>query len=386
MTAQNKPTEIKTVVVFLNTTTSSFQTITYARKHPEDILSVLGADKTKVAVNKLSLLSDELIKYQALLDCFNVSEQQYIGTVTYDKENKFNYFSYPTVGMKDEKAYLNIGADSAKCKAHYVPLVYDNGYTLAGKKVNLTFIKYENQPDATPYLTVSHPGYKFFITLRLDKDVTEDHVQNAFDTGNLHLYLNPFSQGSICKFTTMFRPILEMGLLPENGIFMVLQRGKITRKVFNSKITASTSWKVGYIHESVANLPMYDDKGKTVTLKEASFMYASEAADMTKDVIQNNDLDQPLYYVVVTGKHISGNMTFLPSHNGALTFEWLPLHLQPLFLSQYQEFMAKGEKKGLDASNTAALPASSVAVASFVDGVVDDAKVYVDENGVDIPF
>lgn len=374
-------------VVFLNSLTKSFQTITYARKNPDRILSKVGAEKTKVVVSKETLLAEEFLKYQVFLTHFGCADQDFIGTVIYDKANKFNYFSYPIIGLKDDAAYLSIGADSQLSKAIYLPLEFtDKGYTIAKNTVRLSFITYEGQENPTAFITTSTDSHKFFISLKIDKDMSEDHIQTAFDTGNLHLYLNSFNQGSICKFTNMFRPIIEQGLMPSKGIFMVLKKGEISRGEYKNKPTVSSSWRVAYIDDSVSTLPMADDKGVIKLLKDASFMYASEAAEMTKDIVANDDLDLAVYFVVVTGEHISGDMRFLPSHSGAMSFEWLPLHHQKDFLSQYQTYMATLDNPVSADQAIKNLPQSSSTVANFVDDTSDEDIVTVDANGEELPF
>lgn len=377
-------------IVFLNSLTSSFKTISYARKNPENILSKLGATKTRAVVKKSDLLEDERVKYQAFLDILGLPKMEDLGIVQYDSLNKFTYFSYPIIALKDDKVYLSIGADSQNTKTVYIPLEVSEkgGYTIKDFPVYLTAIQYEDQQDTTPYITFSSDSFKFFISMKVDKNASSEHIENAFRTGDLALYLKEFNSGCIVKFTSMFRPIIEGGLLPANGIFMVLTKGSISRDLWEGKPTVSSGWKIAYIDDTVGNLPILDDKNNPRTLKDASYMYASQASEMTADIVSNDDVDLPIYFVVVTGIHVSKKLNVLPSHSGALRFDYLPIHLQQAFKNQYQRYVdiTNGNK------TETLVPASGIA-ANFMAGddaipvtVVNEEGIEVNEHGEELPF
>lgn len=345
-TADKQAQKVRTAVFFRNSILS-VQSIDYAFDYPQNLLSQ-DSKGTRCIVTGDTLMDNERVLYEDLCETLGIEPNNY-GTVSYDENNSFTFFSYPMIGLKDGKAVLMVGADVGKdWKAGYLDLVRDGeAYRLGKAKVSLVSVKTEIA--TIPFIAVKSKAHIFYINLKTDKETTYEHIDHAWDNGEVELYLNPLSKSAV-KFSNMFKLLFDSNAFPDAGILMTWVRGKIKNPPEGKTWEKTSQWSIETIPPNYAELPVLDMNGNTVNFGDCGTIFVPSSSSATKSLISKGENGIERMYVYVSGKHATGNTHWIPSHTTATQAARLPINVQNTFQSQIKALLMPKSEGSTNAS------------------------------------
>jgi hypothetical protein len=361
--------------VFFSNSIFSVQSIDYAFDNPSNILS-RDEKGTRCITTPDSLTEKERELYKEFCEAMGVSPNNY-GTVFYDANNAFTFFSYPMMGIKDGKPTLMIGATVGKeYHAGFVPLVREGEtYKLNGLKAVLIGVKTETK--TIPYVAVKTKNYVFHIGLKIDKETEFDHIDHAWDNGELELYLNPLSKTAV-KFSNMFKLLFDSNAFPSTGVLLVLNRGKVKQPPEGKNWEPNSQWSIEAYPQQLADLPVLDLDGNITELRNCGIIFVPAGSTLTKMLVSSEAVIERVY-VYVTGKHSSGNTHWMPAHTATQKPERLPINVQNTFQSLIKSLLMPKNNGNTPASNQT-IPIESTPVVESHDPVVQSNNPVVQSD------
>ncbi|QLF85124.1 hypothetical protein [Nostoc phage YongM] len=309
--------------VFLGTCWDSVKSI--------DILAQAGYNiekETKGVIKLEHLLPEEqyiLSGLCGLLDLKYGEDLTNAGLAIFNDDWQYIYFTYPCVGIGEkDQLGLMIGASNATEKAAFLPMVYtpaknedESGdyhlVTPKGRKIKVGLTSIPGSDNRTRhYLMIKNKNFIFNIPFKaVNDELATGYVNSCFDDGTFHECCKSFLKSGV-KFSTMFKKAFLDGYFPENGVILVLAKGKISE---SEQYGRSSIWEV--VSSSHPNLIVLDSAKETpgeMELKEAGTIFCSNACSASKHLFAGKSGQDP--YIIWVKARNPNNINHLPLHDG----------------------------------------------------------------------
>ncbi|XAI95707.1 hypothetical protein [Dolichospermum phage Dfl-JY23] len=310
--------------VFLGTCWDSVKSI--------DILAQAGynVEKEYKGIIKLEhLLPEEqhiLNGLCGLLDLKYGEDLTNAGLTIFNDDWQYVYFTHPAVGLGDkDQLGLMIGASNSNEKAAFLPMVYtppknedDSGeYHLVTPKnrkvkVGLTSIPGSDGKTRHYLMIKDKKNFIFNIPFKAANDeLATGFVNSAFDDGTFHECCKSFLKAGV-KFSTMFKKAFLDGYFPENGVILILAKGKISE---SEQYGRSSIWEViSSSHPELTVLDSAKESPGEMLLKDAGTIFCSNACSASKHLFAGKSGQDP--FIIWVKARNPNNINHLPLHDG----------------------------------------------------------------------
>lgn len=264
--------------------------------------------------NEAFILSADLVppKYSQLYNMLyevlgvpEASRSNNLGDSLFDVNTKQpTWFNAPTIGLaKGGELGLMIGVDdkSKNQKSCFVPLLFQDSdepedgltrkryyyFSFDGGKTRVVadlvpMVSPYDDDQMRYYVMPNKPGQQrgFYLPFKVDKDVSEDSITAAWESGNFHLICRNFNS-TMVSLSNCFGLSFQDNSFPAGGVLILLKNGKLSVGNYDNKKLLSAKWEIADSTHPNLLLGMYQAKQLTgtCTLGEVGIFYTGGSSE-----------------------------------------------------------------------------------------------------------
>lgn len=321
--------------IFFTNLFTSIESGDYPFNFPQNVIG--RDDKGTRALVKLANMKPEQAEiFRAFMMAIGANPTN-AGLALYDADNIFSYYTAPQLGKLGAEIGVMVGAKhGTEEKSDFIPLVLEDGtYTLNGRKVTMYGLMNPETKVSTPYLLLKTESYVFHIGVKYDRElVTFEHIDQAFDSGGLHLFVSSFF-GNYIAYNKMFQHLFKTDKFPLQGVLMHLVDGKLQ----TGGEWVSSRWKIAQISTSQALLMVQDKDKNLMKLEEVEGLYIPSSGQPTKMLMDDETIDSVWLHSIGAHKQKRPDFDWIPHHSCTTQLARLTPKVQQAFEPMIQEYL-----------------------------------------------